>query len=186
MTLNPIKHLDPLGVVLFALAGFGWAKPVPINPNNFRNYRKGYFLTSAAGITVNYIMAFLFYPLLVLGMQFLLPTLQGMYAEIFFNKLLYSLYVYSLSSAVFNLLPIYPLDGFRMVEALDKRHGKVYRFLRRYGVYIFYGLVLLGIVADYIPSLYFLDVLGYAINFVGNIFGWPIMKFWDLIFRRIF
>ena len=63
MTLNPVKHFDPLGVIMFAFAGFGWAKPVPINPNNFDNYKKGCLWTAAAGVLMNYVMAFLLYPL---------------------------------------------------------------------------------------------------------------------------
>ena len=58
MTLNPVKHFDPLGIVMFALAGFGWAKPVPVNPNNFKHYRSGSFWTSAAGIIMNYFRVF--------------------------------------------------------------------------------------------------------------------------------
>ena len=61
MTLNPVKHFDLLGMLAFALLGFGWAKPVPVNPANFKNYKRGSFLTSAAGVAVNYVMAFLFY-----------------------------------------------------------------------------------------------------------------------------
>ena len=61
LTLNPIKHLDPLGFVCCALVGFGWAKPVPINPYNFKNYRKGLFLTAIAGVLVNYLIAFVVY-----------------------------------------------------------------------------------------------------------------------------
>ena len=53
MTLNPMKHFDPLGILMFAMAGFGWAKPVAINPYNFDNYKKGSFWTSAAGVLTN-------------------------------------------------------------------------------------------------------------------------------------
>ena len=70
MTLNPIKHFDPIGIVMFALVGFGWARPVPVNPNNFRHYRSGSFWTSAAGIITNYISAFLFYPIFLLTLNY--------------------------------------------------------------------------------------------------------------------
>lgn len=186
MTLNPIKHLDPLGAVLFAVAGFGWAKPVPINPLNFHNYRKGCFLTSAAGVAMNYAMAFLLYPIFFLVCYFLLPIVAGTYAAIFFFELFYCLFAYSLSFCVFNLLPVYPLDGFRMMDALTKKRGKVYWFLRQYGYYILMGLILLGVVADRVPSLQYLDVLSYLMSFAVNILGWPITQFWTLIFRFIF
>ena len=57
MSLNPVRHFDPLGIVMFAFAGFGWAKPVPVNPYNFRNYKSGSFWTAAAGVIVNYLSA---------------------------------------------------------------------------------------------------------------------------------
>ena len=69
LTLNPAKHFDPIGVITFALAGFGWAKPVPVNPNNFKDYRKGCFWTSIAGVLMNYAMAFLFYPVFILVVE---------------------------------------------------------------------------------------------------------------------
>lgn len=186
MTLNPVKHFDPLGVVLFAIAGFGWAKPVPINPNNFDNYRKGCFWTSAAGIITNYVMAFLFYPMFILVFNFLLPVVAGTYAEFFFYFLFYYLFAYSLNFCVFNLLPLYPLDGFRMMDALNKKREKIYWFLRQYGYYILLGLIVLSTVADYIPELGYIDVLGYIMSFAMNILGWPITKLWGLIFNAIF
>ena len=106
MTLNPLKHFDPLGVVMFAVAGFGWAKPVPINPNNFRNYKKGCFWTAISGVLVNYLTAFLVYPLFLLVWLYLLPHLAGTYAHIVVLRLLQSIVAYSLSFCVFNLLPL--------------------------------------------------------------------------------
>jgi Zn-dependent protease len=124
MTLNPAKHFDALGLVMFTVAGFGWAKPVPVNPNNFDNYRKGSFWTSAAGILMNYAMAFVFYPLFYIVVEFLFPVFAGKYMGGFLINLFYCLYAYSLSFCVFNLLPFYPLDGFRIVDALNKKQGK--------------------------------------------------------------
>jgi Zn-dependent protease len=183
MTLNPIKHFDPLGILMFALAGFGWAKPVPINPYNFRKYRSGAFWTSAAGIIVNYLSAFLFCPIYGLIYIYVLPRVEGMYAEIFLQTLFSGLVIYSLSFCVFNLLPFYPLDGFRMVDALARRRGKFYWFLRQYGYYILLGLVFLHFIAGRIPYLYVIDVLGYVLSFVRYIFGAPITLFWNWIFK---
>jgi len=186
MTLNPVKHFDPLGVVMFAIAGFGWAKPVPVNPNNFDKYRSGCFWTSAAGILTNYLMAFLFYPIFILVLNFLLPIVAGTYAEIFFYFLSYYLFAYSLNFCVFNLLPVYPLDGFRMMDALNKKRGKIYWFLRQYGYYVLLALIVLSAVADYVPALRYFDVLSYIMSFAMNILGWPITKLWGLIFGAIF
>ena len=183
MTLNPIKHFDPLGILMFALAGFGWAKPVPINPYNFRKYRSGSFWTSAAGIIVNYLSAFVFCPIYGLIYIYVLPHVQGMYWEIFLQTLFSGLVIYSLSFCVFNLLPFYPLDGFRMVDALARRRGKFYWFLRRYGYYILLGLIFVHYIAGRIPYLYVIDVLGYVLSFVRHIFGAPITLFWNWIFK---
>lgn len=183
MTLNPVKHFDPFGILMFALAGFGWAKPVPVNPNNFRKYRSGSFWTSAAGIIVNYLSAFLFYPIYVLVYIYVLPHFADKYMFYFIHMFFWGLFIYSLSFCIFNLLPFYPLDGFRMVDALSTRRGKVYWFLRRYGYYILLGLVFFHFLAGRIPSLHLIDPLGYVLDFAQQIFGAPITLFWNWIFK---
>lgn len=185
MTLNPAKHFDPLGIVMFALVGFGWAKPVPVNPNNFNDYKKGSFFTASAGIAANYLTAFLFYPLAVLTLVYITPRFSGTYMEYFLEMFVRCLYTYSLSFCVFNLLPFFPLDGFRIVDALSERRGKVYRFLRQYGYYILLGLMLLSILADRIPYLGYVDVLGYVMRFAVDIFGKPITACWKPLLRAI-
>lgn len=183
MTLNPLRHFDPLGIFMFALTGFGWAKPVPINPNNFKKYRSGLFWTSAAGILINYLAAFLFYPIYFLIFIYVLPYFTGKYMYVFIEMFFQGLFVYSLSFCVFNLLPFYPLDGFRMVDALSTRKGKVYRFLRQYGYYVLLGLIFFHFVANKIPYLYWIDPLGYVLRFAQQIFGKPISLFWNWIFK---
>ena len=188
MTLNPLKHFDPLGILMFALVGFGWANPVPINPYNFHHYRKGSFWTSAAGVITNYLMAFLAFPIFILVIQFVCPlsVIAGTYAEAFLYRFFYCLFAYSLSFCVFNLLPFYPLDGFRIIDALDKKHGKFYQFLRTYGHYILIGLIALSFIADYLPFLGYIDILGYVMDFSIGVLGKPITTFWNWIFRLIF
>ncbi len=185
MTLNPVKHFDPLGILAFVFLRFGWAKPVPVNPNNFKNYRWGSFWTSAAGIIANYIMAFLFYPLLVLAFYYVIPAWQGLYASFFVYALAYFLFAYCLIFALFNFLPFYPLDGFRMVDALNVKRGSVYRFLRQYGYYILLGLMLISMLSQYLPMLGYINVLGYLSDFAINVLGKPITLFWDWIFGFI-
>jgi Zn-dependent protease len=185
MTLNPMKHFDPLGILMFALAGFGWAKPVPINPYNFDNYKKGSFWTSAAGVLTNYCMAFVFYPIFILVMTYIRPLVPGTYMEIFLFALFYGLFSMSLSFCVFNLLPLHPLDGFHIVEAVSERKGKVYRFLRDYGHYILLGLVVLHYLANRFPVLTTIDILGYVLTFAIDFFGRPITLFWTWLFGII-
>ena len=183
LTLNPAKHFDLWGILMFALAGFGWAKPVPINPNNFKHYRSGCFWTSAAGIITNYLSAFLFCPIWALIFVYVLPVVEGTYMYYFLSSLFSGLVISSLSFCVFNLLPFYPLDGFRMVDALNKRPGKVHNFLRQYGYYILMGLILVHFMSDRIPFLYFVDILGYVLNFVKGVLAKPIILFWEWIFE---
>lgn len=185
MTLNPLKHFDSTGIVLFALTGFGWAKPVPINPDNFRDYKKGSLWTSAAGVAVNYLSAIVFFPLFVLVFNYLIPVFEGKYAATFLFHLFKGLYTLSLSFCVFNLLPFYPLDGFRIVDALAKTRGKVYWFLRQYGYYVLLGLVLLHYFVDFMPILAYFDILGQFMNFALHVLGRPISAFWNWIFGLV-
>ena len=183
MTLNPMKHFDPIGIFLFVFARFGWAKPVPINPNNFRNRKWGSFWTSAAGILVNYLTAFfVFYPIMILTNEYVLPLFAGKYMAIFLSALTLYLYSYSISFAVFNFLPIYPLDGFRMWDALDRKHYRALNYLRSYGSYILMGLILINVFARYLPILQYFNLLGVIMRYVGGAIAVPIEQFWGLIF----
>lgn len=189
MTLNPIKHLDIYGFILCALAGFGWAKPVPINPYNFKNYRKGMFLTAIAGVITNYIIAFFGYLLfLVVSLYFPVSNNFTYYIGYFFGILFRDLFVFNLGVFIFNLLPLYPLDGFRVVEALTRGINPVQRFLRAYGMYILIVLVLesflCGVLQDYahMSVARYFDILGYVQWFSINILGYPIRLIWNVVF----
>ena len=182
LTLNPLAHFDPLGIITFALVGFGWANPVPINPNNFKNYKRGCLLTSSAGVIMNYLCAFLFYPIFILVLNFVIPAVSGKYAEVFFFYLFYSIVVYSLSFCVFNLLPFYPLDGFRIMDTLSKKRGKVFRFLRNNGHKILLGLILISALAKRISLFSYFNVLGFILNIAISVFGKPITLFWNWLF----
>ena len=118
ITLNPKKHLDPMGTVCMMLFGFGWAKPVPINTRNFKKPRSGLALSSRAGPVSNLILAFVSMLLWALVLVFL-PVPAGINAAttfggkllFFLKELLMYFHVLNLYLAVFNLLPIPPLDG---------------------------------------------------------------------------
>ena len=190
LTLNPIKHLDPLGFVCCALVGFGWAKPVPINPYNFKNYRKGLFLTAIAGVLVNYLIAFVVYLLYVLFVRFALAEMLTLGAfmsylgELIFYTLL-NIYSFSLAVFVFNLLPLYPLDGFRVVESCTRQINPVRRFLRNYGQMILIILIaesfICDILSDYVEWAKYCDILGYVMYFATHIIGYPIQAAWGWI-----
>ena len=186
MTLNPTKHIDPLGAIMFALAGFGWAKPVPINPYNFNNYKKGCFWTAVAGVLTNYVMAFLFYPLLIVVILKVIPIFEGTYMAGFLLTLFSSLYAYSLGFCIFNLIPLYPLDGFRIIEAVNKKGGAIYRFLRDKGQLVLLILILVHYLANHIYYLAYIDVLGYFMLFAETILAKPIMWSWNWLLELIF
>ncbi len=183
LSLNPLKHFDILGLICFTLVGFGWAKPVPIEPTNFKKYRLGLGLTASAGIVMNYIMAFFFYPLFLVVINFMPPIT---FLTSFLTYLTYLLYAYSMSFCVFNLLPFYPLDGFRIVDALNRRRGPVYRFLRKYGYYILLFLIVESFLCRLIaPSVPFMDnfnILGWIMQFAEKYLGFPILAIWGLAF----
>ncbi len=189
MTLNPLKHLDPVGYVLCAAAGFGWAKPVPIDPYNFRNYKRGMFTTAIAGVVVNYIVAFFAHLIFVLILRLLAPVAAAStivyYLYFFLETTFFMIFAYSLYSVVFNLLPLFPLDGFRVVEALTRQINPVQRFLRNYGQVILIILVfesfVCNIVARFLPIAQYFSVLYYVSWFAQNIIGFPIKAAWDWI-----
>ncbi len=105
ITLNPIPHLDILGALSLLLFHFGWAKPVPINPRKFRHLRRGLFTVSLAGVTINFLSA----AAALWISKFVPPSSR------FFQPLLSYIVIYGVSFAVFNLLPIPPLDGSKVV-----------------------------------------------------------------------
>jgi Zn-dependent protease len=176
-TLNPLAHFDILGILMFTFVGFGWAKPVPINPTNFNNYKKGLFWVSIAGVLTNYILAFIFLPLYYLS--YYLPDFL-LFDDLIKGFLFYG-YLYNLVFCVFNLLPLYPLDGFRLLEALNRKRGKIFTFLKNYGYYILIGLVAFSYITRLLNLEQF-DILNIVLTYLISIFGWPIQQFWGLLF----
>ena len=183
LSLNPLRHFDPLGLICFVFVGFGWAKPVAINPNNFKKPRLGMGLTACAGVVTNYVTAFFFYPILCVVVNYF-PHITFLYN--FLYSFIDFLVIYSLSFCVFNLLPLYPLDGFRIVDAVNKRRGKIYRFLRNYGYYSLLGLIFESFICRVFVNLnveimgYF-NILGWFMTFATRILGWPITALWGLV-----
>ncbi len=153
LTLNPIPHLDPIGsvlvpAVLALMPGgliFGWARPVPVNPRNFRNYKKGDILVSLAGVAVNFLLAIAFTLVLVgvtWGMR-LMPEAAGVWQTIG-GMAQYGVLI-NFVLMLFNLLPIPPLDGSHVMYHLLPPHLAVrYREFGRFGMLLVLAFLFLG------------------------------------------
>lgn len=141
LTLDPLAHIDPWGFACMLLLGFGWARPVPVDFSRFKNRRLGIGLTAAAGPAANLVLGFFGYFAAVLILYKCYPFSNFMQILFMFFSYIGTL---SVGLAVFNLLPIHPLDGSRILDAiLPLRMQIKYRnFMSRYG-----AIVLLIVVA---------------------------------------
>ena len=165
LSLNPLKHLDPLGTVCLLVTGFGWAKPVRVNPLKFRNYKRDMAFVSLAGVLTNLLIAFFFCPVLMVSTKLLISS------NLFYNFVYYFvefIFTINISLAVFNMLPIYPLDGFNFINTFLKYENKFALFMRKYGSLILIVLFLTGGFA-------------YIFNWVTNGILWLFTNFWGLI-----
>ena len=144
LTINPLKHLDPMGTLMLFLFGFGWAKPVPVNLNLLRDRRKGMILVSAAGVITNMLLAFC----ALFLYRLLYPSPGGIAAQ-----LLYYFARVNIILAAFNLIPLPPLDGSKILMgfAPPKVQKSLFR-LERYGLLIIIALLYLGALEPVIRS----------------------------------
>jgi Zn-dependent protease len=136
LSLNPLRHLDPVGTLMLFLFGFGWAKPVPVNFDNLRDLRKGLIFVSSAGIVANMLLAFTAFLL----NHLLSPSPSGILAPV-----LYYTAQINIMLAAFNLIPIPPLDGSKIFLGFASAKFQ-YLLLRLepYGFFIIIGLLYLG------------------------------------------
>lgn len=128
LTLNPLAHIDVMGLICMVIAGFGWAKPVPVNPNNFKNYKVGSALTALAGPVSNVLLSFIF---TFVAMIFIIVGGEILSAAASF---LYTCAMISAGFAVFNLIPLPPLDGSKLLIPLLP--NKALYFFHRYQDYV--------------------------------------------------
>ena len=150
LTLNPLKHLDPVGTAMLFIFGFGWARPVPVNFQHLRGARLGLILVSSAGIIANMIFAFL----AVLLLRLLSPSPSGST-----GLFLYYLAQINIMLASFNLIPIPPLDGSKILMGfMSERLQYAFSRLEPFGLFIIIGLLYLG-----------------ALNPVIHFFRWSIL-----------
>lgn len=174
LTLNPIKHLDPIGTVVFFLIKIGWAKPVPVDARYFKNPRSGMALVSLAGPAANFILAAVFAGGFHLISNTTIDDPQGMAVKILVPLLLICQagVLVNLILGIFNLLPVPPLDGSGIVQYfLPPRLAYQYEKFGRYGIFVILGLFLLGNLLDF-------SVLGMflfpAVRFGAGLLGVPL------------
>jgi len=133
LSLNPLKHLDPIGTLMLFIFGFGWAKPVPVNFSNIHDTRKGLIFVSSAGIIANMIFAFIAF----LIFRLLSPTPAGVLATFLFY-----LAQINIILASFNLIPIPPLDGSKILMGFVSERFQYYLSrIEPYGLFIIIGLL---------------------------------------------
>ena len=199
LSLNPIKHLDPAGAVCMILFHFGWAKPVPINPRNFKNPKRDFAITALAGPLSNLLLAFFSaFLYLLLGAALKDVTFQSKFVYSLLSNLLLFVYLFhiiNIGIGIFNLIPIPPLDGSRILNVvlppriyfgIMKHEQKIYWGLvcwLVFGTYVARALLSVPIVAN-TPALSFIaglfslsDILGTAFSALSNL----MIKFWQLI-----
>ncbi len=175
LTLNPLAHLDPIGALMMLIAGFGWAKPVPVNPFFFKgNRRKGMMLVSVAGPAVNLIVAYIAYAIFVAG--------NGFYHSPFMYQFLNYCIILNVYLAVFNLIPVPPLDGskilagflpgimskFMPAQRAYMDSNRILGTLEQYGFVILMAMILLNITDMIIPPIanMILDGYGWMLNLI--------------------
>ena len=201
LTLNPLKHLDLYGTICMILFHFGWAKPVPINARNFKDPKKGFAITAAAGPIANLILGFIsafLYVLIFSLVKDIYFTEKNLTFHLLENLLLFIRIFLSVNIGLglFNLLPIPPFDGSRLLYVFLP--SNLYFAVMKHEKKIYYGVLAWLLLGDYVamgvrmlpfvsksPLLYWFagifslsDMIGFVIELVINL----IIRFWSLIF----
>ncbi len=138
LSLDPLKHMDLFGTLMLVIAGFGWARPVLVNTRNFKKPRRDDTIVSLAGVTANLLFAFV-----LTGVLFALIT--GPLNEIVYQLILTTI-VINLSLAIFNLIPIPPLDGYHVFKNAFIRLGSnFFMMFERYGQFLLLAIIITGV-----------------------------------------
>ncbi len=176
LSLNPVRHLDPIGAVMFVCVGFGYAKPVPVNPYNFTHYKRGLLWVSFAGVLANLAMVIISVPLYIVCLEILLPYLLAMgeiwgWVGMFFVTLFDTTGWMNACLFVFNLIPIYPLDGYRMVETLSKNpNNRFLSFVNRNGRVLLIAFLLINVATGYFFDWTIISQLAYFVQLPFDLF----------------
>ena len=162
LSLNPIKHLDIFGAICMVLFHFGWAKPVPIDPRNFKNPKRGFAITAIAGPLTNLILGFITTFIYVLCINTFRKTGDAFTDNLLINTLLFLIYFFSINIGlgIFNLIPVPPFDGSRILNVVlpQRLYFKIMKYERQ---------IYLGVIAWLFLGTYVYNTL-ISIPLIGN------------------
>ncbi|MDR0357153.1 MAG: site-2 protease family protein [Clostridiales Family XIII bacterium] len=165
VTLNPLAHIDPVGLIALLFVGFGWGKPVQVNPYAFKHRRRDNLITDAAGVATNFVIAFIFMGIIkiVVSVSGYASATTALYYVI--NILIYVVWI-NLVLMIFNLLPVPPLDGFGIVtEIFDLRGKPIYEKIYHAGMPILILLILFNV-----PSKVIEPIIRFLYEFIEGVF----------------
>lgn len=150
LSFNPLRHIDWLGLAMMFAVGFGWARPVPVDPRYFRRPKQGMALTALAGPASNFLLAFVS---IAVSRAIYSLAPGGLLWELLFEFFLYTLAPLSIGLGLFNLLPIPPLDGAKVLGAFlpDRTYFTLMRY-ERYGMLVLLALSFLGLTGNLISG----------------------------------
>jgi Zn-dependent protease len=161
ITLNPLKHIDPLGFIMLIFAGFGWAKPVQFNEQNLKNPKRDVILIALAGPLSNAVIAMVLsviFSVIFLHVQVNQSASMQVVSEVFLSAIYINWALF-----VFNLIPLPPLDGSHLLLSQFRKFPVLYNGLYKYGSFLLFGLVL----ASFVTKINFFPIMP-VIQFFGN------------------
>ena len=174
LSLNPLRHIDWLGLIMMVAAGFGWAKPVPVDPSYFKKPKQGMALTALAGPVSNFLLALLL--LLIARGEFLRAVTTGSFSGTWFSFLVDTASL-SVGLGLFNLVPIPPLDGSKVLAVLlpDRAYNWLMRY-ERFGMLVLLVVISVGVGSNALNS-----AIRWTFTLLCRLVGFEV-KIWTILF----